>query len=298
MFSFNHPLGACPTCRGFGRTITIDYNRTIPDRSKSLGGGAVKPWQVGHGLESQRDLARMCKARGIPMNVPFSKLPSEQQQLVIDGDPHYGQDEEHEWPRARYGIKGYFSWLESKAYKMHVRVLLSRYRAYTTCPDCHGKRFQSESLLYKLDGLTLADFYQLPVRDALQFVHAFTERNGTRQEATNGGRVHKNLSAVRYDRGFTPAMENLVLNDALATRKDFTNNSARESNRTLPASHPLRFALREVDARLHYLNEVGLGYLTLDRPTRSLSGGETERVNLTNCLGTRLVNTLFVLDEP
>src|SRR5262249_6008538 len=148
-----------------------------------------------------------------------------------------------------YGIKGYFRWLESKSYKMHVRVLLSRYRSYVLCPDCRGQRLQPESLLYKasrVDGepLNLAQFYLLPIRDALSFI------------------------------GELAAQRKLKPND------------------------PLTLVLNEVRSRLGYLNEVGLGYLTLDRPTRSLSGGETERVNLTSCLGTRLVNTLFVLDEP
>src|SRR5206468_1888745 len=194
------------------------------------------------------------------------------QEWVIDGDPGYGKDADHEWPRAWYGVKGYFRWLESKAYKMHVRVLLSRYRAYTPCPDCEGKRFQPEALLYKLtiddlrftrdridegvettqvasivnrkSQMTLADFYQLPIRDALRFIDQ--------------------IAATHQPR----------------------------------ASDPISLVLNEVQSRLGYLVEVGLGYLTLDRPSRTLSGGETERVNLTTCLGTRLVNTLYVLDEP
>jgi len=241
LFSFNHPIGACAKCRGFGRVITIDYNRALPDRSMTLAGGAVKPWRTGTGAESQRDMMRACKHYGVPTDVPFDQLSPQWQQWVIDGEPDYGKDEEHEWPRAWYGIKGYFRWLESKAYKMHVRVLLSRYRAYSTCPECHGKRFQPESLLFKVEGLTLADFYLMPVDAALAFID-------------------------RFER---------------ARRND-----------------PVTLVLNEVRARLGYLVEVGLGYLTLDRPTRSLSGGETERVNLTTCLGSRLVNTLYVLDEP
>jgi excinuclease ABC subunit A len=245
MFSFNHPVGACPACRGFGRIITIDYQRAIPDRSLTLARGAVKPWQTGQGAECQRDLTRMCRQLGIPMDVPFERLSKKHQDLVIDGDPDYGKDEEHEWPRAWYGVKGYFRWLESKAYKMHVRVLLSRYRAYTMCPDCRGARFQPETLLYKASTahglMTLAEFYQLPVDQAHEIA----------------GSLKLPASAGHAD-----------------------------------------IALQEVRARLQYLVDVGLGYLTLDRPTRSLSGGETERVNLTTCLGTKLVNTLYVLDEP
>jgi excinuclease ABC subunit A len=252
LFSFNHPVGACPTCKGFGRVISIDYDIALPDRSKTIAGGLVRPWQTGHGLESQTDMMRACKTLGIPTNVPFNKLSKKWQDFIINGDPEYGADEEHEWPRAWYGVKGYFRWLESKAYKMHVRVLLSRYRAYTTCTVCNGQRFQPDALLYfaanpaepHQSKLTLADFYQLPIRDALKFI------------------------------------------DTLAPSKK------------QKAGDPISLALDEVASRLRYLEEVGLGYLTLDRPTRSLSGGETERVNLTTCLGTRLVNTLFVLDEP
>jgi len=275
LFSFNNPVGACPTCRGFGRVISIDYNLALPDRSRTLAQGVVKPWLTGHGLESQRDLMRACRHLEIPTDVPFEKLPKKWQTFVIEGDPEYGKDEEHQWPRAWYGVKGYFRWLESKAYKMHVRVLLSRYRAYTPCTECKGKRFQPETLLYRLrapvglrsraainlggqtelgvpsrpqspdvDCYNLSDFYQLPIRDALRLVRELAD--------------------------------------------------ARRGQ----ANDPVELALNEVCARLGYLYDVGLGYLTLDRPTRSLSGGETERVNLTTCLGTRLVNTLFVLDEP
>src|SRR2546430_8374321 len=150
LFSFNNPVGACPACRGFGRIISIDYNRALPDRSKTLAGGVVKPWQTGHGLESQNDLLKMCRHFEIPTNVPFQKLPKKWQDFVIEGEPDHGIDEDHEWPSSWYGVKGYFRWLESKAYKMHVRVLLSRYRSYTPCPDCKGKRFQPESLLYRV----------------------------------------------------------------------------------------------------------------------------------------------------
>jgi excinuclease ABC subunit A len=252
LFSFNHPLGACPTCRGFGRIISIDYDLALPDRSKTLAQGAVRPWQSGQSAECQKDLMRMCRHHGVPTDVPFEKLSRKWQDFVIDGEPDYGKDEEHEWPRAWYGIKGYFRWLESKAYKMHVRVLLSRYRAYTPCPVCAGMRFQPDALLYRVEvpqdgqsSFNLAEFYQLPIRRAFKLI------------------------------------------ERLKQARDFRTGT-----------DALNLVLTEVHARLKYLEDVGLGYLTLDRPTRSLSGGETERVSLTTCLGTRLVNTLFVLDEP
>src|SRR5581483_11390962 len=255
LFSFNHPVGACPNCRGFGRIITIDYNLALPDRSKTLAEGVVRPWQTGQSAECQEDLMKFCRLRNVPTDIPFRDLTQKWQDWVLNGDPDYGKDSRHEWPRAWYGVKGYFRWLESKAYKMHVRVLLSRYRAYTTCPACEGRRFQPDALLYKVpyrsagiggEGrpITLSDFYMLPIRDAFAFIEGLA------------------------------------------------------AGRKLKASDPLALALSEVRSRLGFLNDVGLGYLTLDRPTRSLSGGETERVNLTTCLGTRLVNTLFVLDEP
>ena len=248
LFSFNHPVGACPECKGFGRVITIDYNLAIPDRTLSLADGAVKPWRSGFSAECQKDLRKFCRANGLDMKVPFKELPADQQTWVIEGDPDYGIDEEHEWPRAWYGVKGYFRWLESKSYKMHVRVLLSRYRAYSKCPVCLGKRLQPESLQFRLPdktGLSLADFYNLPIGESY------------------------------------PLVEQLLKN--LKGRKK---------------SDPISIALNEVQSRLGYLCEVGLGYLNLNRPMRTLSGGETERVSLTSCLGTQLVNTLYVLDEP
>lgn len=269
LFSFNNPVGACPACRGFGRIITIDYNLAMPDRSKTLNEGVVKPWQGGVSAECQADLVKACRKHKVPMDVPFEDMSPEHQKWVIDGEPGYGSDEQHQWPHAWYGVKGYFRWLESKAYKMHVRVLLSRYRSYTECPTCQGLRFQPETLLYRVtnddlrftkggeisgvaagkadvkSSINLAEFYQLPIRDALALVEAFAAKR-----------------------------KGVAVND------------------------PLHVVLNEVRSRLGYLAEVGLGYVTLDRPTRSLSGGETERVNLTTCLGTRLVNTLFVLDEP
>jgi excinuclease ABC subunit A len=273
LFSFNHPIGACPACRGFGRTIAIDYDAALPDRSKTLAQGAVKPWRTASGAESQEDLLKFAKIRKVPVDVPFERLSQKHQEWVIAGDIGYGKDKDHEWPRAWYGVKGYFRWLESRAYKMHVRVLLSRYRIYQTCVECRGTRFQPEALLYRIasrsdgpwngagrrnglggngaaapepsgDGLTIADFYSLPVHQALQFIQS-------------------------------------LIADCHRGRSD-----------------PLTLVLNEVGSRLAFLDQAGLGYLTLDRATRSLSGGETERVNLTTCLGSRLVNTLFVLDEP
>ncbi len=255
LFSFNNPVGACSTCKGFGRVIGIDPDLALPDRSLTLAQGVVRPWQTATGLQCQADLTRAARRRKVPMDIPFRDLSAPHQLWVMEGEDGYdSSDPERSWPKLWYGVKGYFKWLESKAYKMHVRVLLSRYRSYRTCPDCKGRRFNSDSLLHRLEvppqpgqpaaTLTLADFYSLPVSEALAQLEALASH-------------HR------------------------------------------PARHdPLSLLFDELRARLGYLVEVGLGYLTLDRPTRTLSGGETERVNLTTCLGSRLVNTLYVLDEP
>ncbi len=272
LFSFNHPVGACPTCRGFGRVIAIDYDLALPDRSKTLAEGAIRPWQTGQGAECQDDLLKMCRHYEIPTDVPFEKLSRKWQDWIINGDPDYGKDEEHQWPRAWYGIKGYFRWLESRAYKMHVRVLLSRYRAYSTCPDCQGRRFQPEALLYRFT------IYDLRLTRP--------SRNGGAEAAASASMVKVPSAITLADFYALPVETAFAVIDQVASR-----HSTR-------ATDPLGLVLNEVRSRLGYLVEVGLGYLTLDRPTRSLSGGETERVNLTSCLGTRLVNTLYVLDEP
>jgi excinuclease ABC subunit A len=290
LFSFNHPVGACPTCRGFGRVISIDYNLALPDRSSTLAQGVVKPWQTGHGLESQRDLLRACRHLDIPTDVPFEKLAKKWQTFVVEGDPEYGKDEEHQWPRAWYGVKGYFRWLESKAYKMHVRVLLSRYRAYTPCPECGGKRFQPETLLYRLVAPTDPKWPKPASQGGMTIPRSARtsppppeERRPSETESPDVDRYKAMTLADFYQ---------LPIRDALQLVRDLAQAHRRQ------AKDPVELVLTEVCARLGYLYDVGLGYLTLDRPTRSLSGGETERVNLTTCLGTRLVNTLFVLDEP
>jgi len=281
LFSFNHPVGACPACRGFGRTISIDYELAMPDRGRTLAQGVVRPWLSGVSAECQEDLLKFCRQRRVPTDVPFDQLPPQWQEWVINGDPDYGQDARHEWPHAWYGVKGYFRWLESKAYKMHVRVLLSRYRSYQTCPECQGQRFQPESLAYKV---ALADIGFTPNLPPDSFTQSRLEAGAP----LSGHRARQNSEECLTLAGFyqLPIRDALRFIEALAAQ------------RKPEPGDPIRFVLEEVQARLGYLVEVGLGYLTLDRPTRTLSGGETERVNLTTCLGTRLVNTLFVLDEP
>src|SRR2546421_2149066 len=246
LFSFNNPLGACPECRGFGRTITIDLNKAIPDRSLSIKQGVVRVFRGNEFGNSQKDLLRACAREEIDINVPFEEVPKADQEFVISGEKRSGQYTEDDYENDRwYGVRGFFRWLESQVYKMHMRVLLSRYRAYTTCPNCNGGRFQPEALNYKIAAaknlLTLPDFAALSISNA---------------------------------------------RDLLAKIDTASKDSTAEMLRS------------EICARLNYLCEVGVGYLSLDRSTRTLSGGEVQRVNLTSCLCASFVNTLFVMDEP
>jgi excinuclease ABC subunit A len=151
LFSFNNPLGACPECRGFGRTISIDLNKAIPDRRLSIKQGVVRVFRGAEFGESQKDLLHACAREEIDINVPFEQLPKADQDFVIEGEKRSGDYTEEDYEDDRwYGVRGFFRWLESKTYKMHVRVLLSRYRAYITCPSCNGGRYQPEALNYKI----------------------------------------------------------------------------------------------------------------------------------------------------
>ncbi len=249
LFSFNSPLGACPLCRGFGRVIEIDTRLAIPDQSLSIDQGAIRCWEGKVYGESLEDLRSFARKRKLPTDIPFASLTREQRDYVIEGEPGYGGPGK-EWPRAWYGVKGFFRWMEKNAYKMHVRVFLSRFRAYNPCPACRGARLQPEALCWKWEGRTLPELYGLPVDDLLGLV------GGGGPDPGGPG------SRARADQGSAELAHEAIL------------------------------------TRLRYLRQVGLGYLTLDRPAKTLSGGEVQRVNLTSCLGTSLTDTLFVLDEP
>jgi excinuclease ABC subunit A len=241
LFSFNHPVGACETCKGFGRTMAIDPELVIPDPRRTLAGGAVKPFQTSFYSECQGDLERFLKRAGLPEDVPWAELKETARRLVWDGEPG-GREA---WRRKWYGVAGFFEWLETRTYRMHVRVFLSRYRSYRQCHDCGGARLRAEARLFRLDGRTLPETEALPVAEAERALREWD------------GRSHG-----------------------------------------LPLDAASQLLLDEVRSRLRFLVDVGLGYLTLGRQSRTLSGGEAQRVTLATALGGSLTSTLYVLDEP
>jgi excinuclease ABC subunit A len=232
LFSYESPLGACPACRGFGRTLGVDLEKVIPDESRSLAKGAVRPWRGASTKWERAELVKLCKRHGIPADKPWKDLTLAQKKIVLEGDGG--------WTKGSFpGVVGWFKWLETKTYKMHVRVLLARYRSYDQCHACHGKRLNPTALGYRVAGVSLADFHGLEIREAKRQI-------GLLKAHTAQGEL----------------------------------------------------ARKELESRLGYLDRVGLGYLTLDRQARTLSGGEAQRVTLTAALGTSLCGALFVLDEP
>nr|WP_244214764.1 excinuclease ABC subunit UvrA [Cupriavidus plantarum] len=270
LFSFNSAYGACETCRGFGRVIGVDLGLVIPDARKSLRDGAIKPMQTPAWKECQDDLMRYAAKAGIPRDVAWSQLTDAEKHWVIHGSPDWNG----QWNKQWYGVMRFFDYLESKAYKMHIRVLLSKYRSYTPCETCGGARLKTESMLWRLGSKANADAV-LPPAD--RFLPRGVDWDRSQLESLPGLTVH-----------------DLMLMPIARIRRFF-------DDLTLPSTlldDALKLLLAEVRTRLKYLCDVGLGYLTLDRQSRTLSGGEVQRINLTTALGTSLVNTLFVLDEP
>jgi len=230
LFSFNNPYGACPRCQGFGNTIDFDMDLVIPDRSKTLNEGAIEPWTKPKYRSLFTELKRFARPLGIPLDVPWNQMDAEQQRLVVEGKGQFP------------GVRGFFSYLERKKYKLHVRVFLSRYRGYSVCSACGGARLRIEAQQVKIQGKNICDVCRLTVEDASKF---FGTLELSEQEAGIADRL-----------------------------------------------------LQEIRERLLFLNEVGLEYLTLDRLASTLSGGEAQRIQLATSLGSRLVGTLYVLDEP
>jgi excinuclease ABC subunit A len=271
-FSFNSPLGACDTCRGFGRVIGIDYGLIVPDVAKTLRGGAVKPWQSASFRECQDDLVKYARKRGVPLDVPWHELTDEQRSWVLDGEPQW-RSWEKSWPGVWYGVGRFFAWLETKSYKMHIRVLLSKYRAYTPCAACDGARLKTDALLWRLGTKDDADRVLDP------------ESRFRPRGVAFGDDVLASLPGL--------SLHDLALLPIASTREFFAKLAL-----PAPLDEAADLLLGEIRTRLRYLEDVGLAYLTLDRQSRTLSGGEVQRINLTTALGTSLVNTLFVLDEP
>ena len=230
LFSFNSPYGACPNCQGFGNTIGIDYDLVVRDPLLSIKDGAIEPFTRPQHAWAQKELMSFAKSRGINVNTPFVDLPEDQRRMVLQGAPGWR------------GVKGFFSWLETKKYKLHVRVFLAKYRGYTTCPECNGQRLRQEARDVKIGDRSLPDIVEMSIRDAGDFFEKLT------------------LSEER-----------LQIADKL---------------------------LLEIRRRLKFLVDVGLDYLTLNRFAASLSGGEAQRIQLATNLGSLLVGTLYVLDEP
>jgi len=231
LFRFNSPVGACPACEGFGRVIDLDLGRIVPDPTRSLRDGAVAPWSTPAYASWNRDFLALAPALGVPTDVPYAELTSDQVRSLVEGG------------RGFPGLRGFFRALEAKTYKVQVRVFLARWRGYRTCPDCGGARLKPDALAVKVGGLDVAELAALTIRAAREFLDRFAAEAGA---------------------------------DAAVARR----------------------VLDPVRARLAYLDRIGLDYLTLDRQARTLSGGEAQRVALTTALGSGLVNTLYVLDEP
>ena len=266
MFSFNSPLGACETCRGFGRTMGIDYGLVVPDGSKTLGEGAIRPWLSKSYRQCQRDLVRYARRRAVALDRPWRELDDATREWVLEGEADFDEDG---W----YGVRRFFDWLETKSYRMHIRVLLSRYRSYRECPECHGARLKAQALLWRVG--TRADARKVLGREA----------------------AHRPPDAT-LDAAAFAKQPGLCIHDVTRLPLARCRRFFDELRLRAPLDDATGLLLAEIRGRLGYLVEVGLGYLTLDRQSRTLSGGEVQRINLTTALGTSLVNTLFVLDEP
>ncbi|SPP65705.1 excinuclease ABC subunit UvrA [Nitrospira lenta] len=230
LFSFNHPIGACPECKGFGNVLRYDPELVIPDHGKSLADGAIEPWSKPGTDWWEKQLLLAMKRKGIDVTAPFRSLPKATQALLWNGDESFD------------GINDFFEYMEGKRYKLHVRVLLSRYRTPVECPACHGSRLKPDARFVKIAGTDIHEITDHTIAGLLDWLEALTLR-------------------------------------------PFEQNIAAD-------------ILRQLKAKLGFLLRVGLGYLTLARQTKTLSGGEAQRVSLANQLGARLVGTLYVLDEP
>jgi excinuclease ABC subunit A len=239
LFSANSPIGACPECEGFGRSVELDLEKVMPNPNLSLRQGLVAPWRTPAYREMQQWMLRCARRARIRTVVSFREMSDEERVWLLDGEPRLeGQKWDERWP----GVRGFFGWLERKRYKTHVRILLAKYRRFVPCPVCHGAKLKAEALNVEVDGQSIAQIVQLSVRDLPAWIEVLRRK---------------------------------------------TDIVARAG-----------VLLRELNNRVGYLNEVGLGYLTLERQGRTLSGGEAQRIHLASALGSLLSGTLYALDEP
>ena len=269
-FSFNSPLGACESCKGFGRVMGIDYGLVVPDETKSLREGAIKPWQTASYKECQEEMQQYAGGARIRLDTPWKDLSAQEKAWVIHGTPDW-KGGNKAWKTQWYGAQRFFDWLESRAYRMHVRVLLSKYRSYTPCPTCGGSRLKPEATLWRIGNETGTDEDRYE-----RFMPVQASWSRARLNALPGLSIHD------------------LMRLPISQVRDFFFDISFGA--TIDAAIDL--LLDEVRTRLKFLCDVGLDYLSLDRQSRTLSGGEVQRINLTTALGTSLVNTLFVLDEP
>lgn len=230
MFSFNNPLGACPTCEGFGKILGIDPDLVIPDQSLSIYQDAVMPWRGAVMGQGKRDLILNAEKFKFPIHKPYFQLSDAQKQLLWTGNQYF------------MGLNDLFKDIESQQYKIQYRVMLSRYRGKTLCPDCHGTRLRKEANYVKINGKSISQLVDLPINELYSFIT-------TLQLPEHEAEIAKRL-------------------------------------------------IREITSRLEFLIDVGLEYLTLNRQSNTLSGGESQRINLATSLGSALVGSLYILDEP
>ncbi len=230
LFSFNNPFGACPRCQGFGNTVDYDLNLVIPDKGLSLNDGAIDPWNRPKYRSWFTELKKQASALGVPMDVPWREMSEAAREIVLRGKGAFE------------GVHGFFAQMERKKYKLHVRVMLSKYRGYAECPECRGQRLRAEARAVRINGLNICQAAALTIAKAKDFFAGLK---------------------------LTPMQQEIA--------------------------GPI---LEEVQQRLSFLDAVGLEYLTLDRLASTLSGGEAQRIQLATSLGSQLVGTLYVLDEP